>query len=64
MKSRHVRSPDLADALATTFAPQASMVAVSLSPTEMEAEWAEAGLARTAQPFMRRRLMGGWRRGL
>jgi phage terminase large subunit len=65
MKARHLRSPDLADALALTFAPQASMVAISISPAEMERIWAEAAAEQPVGPiFQRRRLMGGFRPGL
>jgi hypothetical protein len=50
MKGRHLRSPDLADALGLTFAPASSMMAIDISPREMEAIWAEARRNGTLPP--------------
>jgi phage terminase large subunit len=55
MKGRHLRSPDLADALGLTFAPATSMVAIDIDPTEMEAIWAEARRNGTLPPAPRQR---------
>ena len=60
MKARHLRSPDLADTLALTFAPAASMVAIDIAPSEIIRIQRQAGIFPRAQ---RRMIFSGRRWG-
>ena len=62
LKSRGLRSCDLADALGVTFAPAASMVALGLTVREIEEAWREGGhTIPTQHEFKPRRIWGGRR---
>jgi phage terminase large subunit len=56
MKARHLRSPDLADALGVTFSPAASQVAIDISPREIREIQDQARRNGTMPPEPRHRM--------